>query len=722
MPRAYPKRRKDPPIKTSGTRGFSLGLNQLTHPTTIKDNELAEAQNTYYSQNGVLSKRPGSIVIGSADEGSTIVNSLAGVYSINGNDYLLRISDTGTLQYYDFSFEVWLDVPGSPTFSDVNSIILQAYGYVYILNATDDMVKWDGSSFVTFTEIANPSTPPTVVKVGKISEVSIGAGGTGYAVNDILTIAGGNGDGKVKVTGVSGGVVTSVEIYTSGSGYKIASAQATTADPSASRSGCTIDIDGVGEIGQREYFYRYVWFNEVGNTLASGNDSIADMPDVLDSDTFVEMTLPTPPAGVTKVGVWKGTLEGEETFMAWVPVGQDTYEDKGFDPVDPLYGVPSNNSTGGFHFYFVTVYNDTLIGVTVEEGVHTLVFSGGGDKFDAFGRADGGGYYAWRKDDGDPITGVHQFQEELYVFKSRKIGAFKFDEQGGAVRDINLATGAVSHRSIHSAGNDLRFWSREGAMSIGNEPNFADLIRTKVLSARAERLVQSLSPTEFNKISGVYYKNISLWGIPTGEAGSGITSVITYDERYVAWSEWYGLTPNQFVKFVDPNGVEKLFYGDAQSGNVVECWNGTSDNGTAIVWRVATKQFDMERPHQYKTFFRVYFIFGNVTGVDTRITLVEDGQRTQVPLALYADEGNIGFGVDEWGTMEFGDSSGEFTGDVTGLNVRYLDLGSKDLFSLQAILSNNGVKDSIEFMGILIEYRESARPLPSSKKLTRIQE
>jgi hypothetical protein len=155
---------------------------------------------------------------------------------------------------------------------------------------------------------------------------------------------------------------------------------------------------------------------------------------------------------------------------------------------------------------------------------------------------------------------------------------------------------------------------------------------------------------------------------------------------------------------------------------VVECWNGTSDNGTPIVWRVATKQFDMDRPHQFKTFFRVYFIFGNVTGISTRITLVEDGQRTQIPLALFAEQGNIGFGVDEWGTMEFGDSSGEFTGDVTGLTVRYIDLGSKDLFSLQAILSNNGVKDDIEFMGILIEYRESARPLPSSKKLVRIQE
>jgi hypothetical protein len=641
MARAYPKRRQDPPIKTSGTRGFSLGLNQLTHPTTIKNNELAEAQNTYYSQNGVLSKRPGSVTIGTAEEDAGIVNSLQGVYSISGSDYLLRISDGGILQYYDFSFEVWLDVAGSPTFSDVNTNILQAYGRVYILNPTDDMVMWDGSTFTTFTAIADPSSPPTVAKIGS---------GT----------------------------------------------------------------------GEKTYFYRYVWFNNVGNTFASTNDSIDSMPDVLDATTYVEVTLPSPPTGVTKIGVWKGTLEGEETFMAWVPIDQLVYQDKGYDPQDPLYGVPATNSTGGFHFYFAEVYNDTLIGVTVEEGLHTLVFSGGGDKFHSFGRADGGGFFSWRKDDGDPITGIKQFQQELYVFKQRKTGAFTFDAQGGTVKDINLATGAVSNRSIHAAGNDLRFWSREGAMSLGNEPNFADLIRTKVLSARADRLVQSLSPVDFDKICGVYYKNISLWGVPTGEAGSGNTSVITYDERYVAWSEWFGLTPNIFTKFIDPDGVEKLFYGDSQSGNVIECWNGTSDSGNPIVWRVATKQFDMERPHQYKTFFRVYFIFGQVTGLNTRITLVEDGQRTQVPLALYADQGNIGWGVDAWGTIEWGESSGEFTGDVTGLTVRYLDLGSKDLFSLQAILSNNGIKDNIEFMGIFIEYRESSRPLPSSKKLTRL--
>lgn len=642
MARKYPKRRQDPPLKTAGTRGFGYGLNQLTHPSTIRDDELAEAQNVFYSQNGVLSKRPGSQNLGEPRGSSTRINALNGVYSIGSPpaDYFLRISDDGILQKYDFTANEWVDVSGSPTFSDTESQILQAYGFVYILNDTDPLTKWDGTSFYTFTALANPSSAPTVTKGGSAT-----------------------------------GPVT--------------------------------------------FYYRYVWYNDVGNTLASSSDDLANMPEELDTSTYAIVTLPAAPAGAVQTGIFRGTISGEEVYLAKVPASQTVYNDQGFDEPDPLYGVPSSNTTAGFHFKFAAVYNDSLIGVTTEMGDHTLVFSAGGDKFDSFGRADGGGYYAWRKDDGDPITGIHPYQEELYVVKNRKIGAFKFDAEGGAVRDINLALGGVSHRSLHAAGNDLRGWSRDGAFSLGNEPNYATIIRTRIMSARADLIVQSLTASEFSKISGVYYKDHSLWGIPMGSAGAGITSCIAYNEKYAAWSEWYGLTPLVWAKFIDSSNQERLFYGDCQSGNVVECWQGTSDRGSPIVWRVATKQFDMNRPHQYKTFSRVYFIFGSVTGTGTRITLVEDGERSQVPLALYANAGDMGFGVDEWGTMEFGDSSGEYTGDVSGLIVRYVDLGNKDLFSLQAVLSNNGLSDLVEFMGIYVEYSESAQPLPSEMALQR---
>lgn len=645
MARVYGKRRSNPEVKTKGSRGFSKGLNQLSSPTAIKDNELAEAQNVFYTENGVLDKRPGSIDLGEARGSSTKIYSLKGVCGIGGNDYLLRISDEGIAQRYSFASDTWLDISGSPTFSATRTTILQAYSYVYFLNPDDELVKWDGTSWVTFTELANPSTAPTVAKTGS---------GTGTAT----------------------------------------------------------------------WYYKYNWENDAGHTASSDSDSLGSMPDELDVDTFITVTLPAAPSGTIRTGIYRGTIDGEEIFLTSVPAAQTTFDDKGFYEPDPLYSAPTDNTSAGLQFKFADVYNDTLIGVAsnlfsdTDANDHYLAFSAGGDKFDSFGRADGGGYYGWRVGDGDPINGVHSFQTDLYTFKRQKVGAFSFDEGGGEVRDINLAVGAVSHNSIHSAGNDLRFWSDEGAMSLGNEPNFADIIRTKVLSAKADKTVQAMTAKDFPDISGIYYKGISLWGIPLGEPGDGITSTLTYAEKYVAWSEWLGLTPNIWAKFIDEDNEERLFYGDAQSGNVVECWQGTHDRGSAIIYRVATKQWDLDIPFKYKAVGRVYLVFNNVTGIDTTVTIVEDGERSTISAPIYGNTGEQGFGVDMWGDVMFGDSSGEFSSDTTGLIIRYIDI-EKDLLSTQVVVQNDGISDQIALAGVYFEYSLSDQDLPSEWGLKR---
>jgi hypothetical protein len=645
MARVYGKRRSNPEVKTKGSRGFAKGLNQISSPTAIKDNELAEAQNVNYIENGVVEKRPGSINLGSVRGSSTKIYSLKGVYGIGGADYFIRISDDGIAQRYSFGSSTWVDIAGSPTFSVVRTTILQAYSSVYFLNPDDTMVKWDGTTWTTFTALANPSVDPTIAKTGSAT-------------------------------------------------------------------------------GTTTWYYKYLWENEVGHTGSSNSDSLGSMPDELDSSTYITVTLPAAPSGTIRTSIYRGTIDGEEIFLTSIPASQTTFDDKGFFEPDPLYAAPTDNTTAGLQFKFAEVYNDTLIGVAtnlfsdLSANDYYLAFSAGGDKFDSFGRADGGGYYGWRVGDGDPINGLHSFQSKLYTFKRQKVGAFTFDESGGSVQDINLAVGAVSHNSIHAAGNDLRFWSNEGAMSLGNEPNFADIIRTKVLSAKADRTVQAMTAKDFPNISGVYYKGVSLWGIPLGEPDEGITSTLAYFEKYVAWSEWVGLTPNIWSKFIDEDNVENIYYGDAKSGNVVQCWQGTHDRGSAIVYRVATKQWDLDVPFRYKAVGRAYLIFNSVTGTNTDVTVVEDGERSTINAPVYGNTGEQGFGIDMWGDVEFGDSSGEYSGDTTGLLIRYIDI-EKDVLSIQIIVQNDGITDQIALAGVYFDYSLSDADLPSEWGLRR---
>ncbi len=644
--RSYPKRRKDPTIKTSGVKGFSLGLNTQSHASAIKNEELAEAQNVAYTQNGVLEKRLGSLSIGEPRGESTRINALAGVYDIGDDkdDFLIRISDDGIAQTFDFDTELWSDISGSPTFSDVNTEILEANGYVYFLNEEDDMTKWDGTSWYVFTALANPTDASVVAKVGS-------------------------------------------------------------------------------DTGNTTFYYRYIWENNVGHTTAPAatEHSVASMPDILNDTTYITVTVPSAPSGATKTAIFRGRSSGDEVYLGYIEANQTVYYDKGQDEEDPLYAIPTINTTEGYHFKngIVTVYKDTLIGVTVEMGDDVLTYSAGGDEFDNFGLAAGAGYFAWRKGDGDPGTAVFPYQDELYFFKKRKIGAFKFDTAGGTMRDINLAVGAVSQRSVHAAGNDLRFWTPDGGYSMGNEANFANIIRTRIISARADSLTKAITASDISSVCSVYFNNLSIWGIPTGLVGAGNTSEIVYDERYVAWSNWIGMKPNVFAKF-EVNGVQRLFYGDTVTGNVIEMFTGYSDNGEAVVWRITTKQFDLGKPYAYKTFSQAYLIFGNVSGVDTDVNLIENGSTlVKYKLALFETIGKMGWGNDAWGSQMFGITSGSAPENASGLLVRWMNLRNRDLFSIQITITNDGLLDRIQFTGLYFEYSDSSLPLPSTMELKR---
>ena len=76
----------------------------------------------------------------------------------------------------------------------------------------------------------------------KVATIAIQAGGIGYSVNDVLTLATPtNGTpATVKVTGVTAGVVTGVLLLTPGTGYSTG-IKATTVSP-AGGSGCTINV------------------------------------------------------------------------------------------------------------------------------------------------------------------------------------------------------------------------------------------------------------------------------------------------------------------------------------------------------------------------------------------------------------------------------------------------------------------------------------------------
>jgi hypothetical protein len=126
-----------------------------------------------------------------------------------------------------------------------NGCLVEYKDYLWGFQGNTNVFKWGTLSGVpTITDSAG--TVGTVRAT--VTAVAVNAAGTGYQVNDILTLSGGSGTAKCIVntlTGAPGSGVATVTLTEPGYNYTTGSA-ATTVSPSGG-SGCTITISTVGD-------------------------------------------------------------------------------------------------------------------------------------------------------------------------------------------------------------------------------------------------------------------------------------------------------------------------------------------------------------------------------------------------------------------------------------------------------------------------------------------
>jgi len=615
--------------------------------------------------------------------GGTQITQLVATYNVAGASRFIRVSTAGKPEYYNFTTSQWDTLTatapsgyvgsnptfttGTPTFNTTTiTWIVQIHSRLYFANAVNDLIWLDTNGWHIYTEIANPTAYPTIAKTGA---------GT----------------------------------------------------------------------GSTKWYYQYVWYTEAGGTLASPPpDSavqpsltgwIGSMPQTLNTTTYLTITLPTAPTGVTRVGIFRSNRQGEAFFLADVEPTATTYVDNGVVGTDTFYGVPDANTTKGYHFYLLDTYRGSLVGVTVELGKDTLVWGGALDKFGSFALPDGAGFFPYRQGDGTTInaikTHVASNEDALFVFKDNVFGKFQFitaagDFEGeGRIQDVNISVGSISPLSPHVAGNNLRFWSRDGAATIGNEAQYGTILRYSVLSLRADSIVQRVTPANLDRVCGVFYKSLSLFGISTDVQGSGNNAVLAFDERYNAWSLWTGLYPRVFAKNIHPSTKEEqLFYGSSSTADVLQMFEGKTDyatssaSGTKVTLSLSTKQYDMKLPDQFKKYDRVTLVFGTLTGNSTTVGVTkadQDGISTDARLKIAQDTVLSGFGNDEWGDQEVGEMTADSTG--SSINLRYINLRQKDLFWVKINIQNDGIEDEISVIGIYLYFSRSTRPLTFAMKL-----
>src|SRR3989304_6382653 len=147
------KVKKDPDVIAKQER-WIRGLNTIVSATQLKDNELAEATDIQLVEDGgIQCPRDGQDYFGNSS--GSRVYGLFPYYKSDGTKKLLRMAVT-TLQVYNTSTSNWDNVSGYTYTSGKNAEGVMAYDRLYLVNATDSLTYYDGSSIISFSSINAP--------------------------------------------------------------------------------------------------------------------------------------------------------------------------------------------------------------------------------------------------------------------------------------------------------------------------------------------------------------------------------------------------------------------------------------------------------------------------------------------------------------------------------------------------------------------------------------
>lgn len=469
--------------------------------------------------------------------------------------------------------------------------------------------------------------------------------------------------------------------------------------------------------------FRISAFNNVGETIASDAVLIANTPqDLINTTIRLNWTTSSPASGVAGYGIY-GVDQGDERFIASVDPSTLRYDYQGVpDPSNLVFPQAADTTSGPIGKYIIS-HKDKLVMGNIDGFPSRISWSGGGANVDKFNWRFGGGYIDIDKDAGDEVKGLVEFQDAIVVFKERSIWSVTLAASGDlvipTVKMIMRGVGCVSHRTIKNVENDVFFLSRRGVYTLGNEPNFLNVLRTNEVSARIRPVFQTLTSSQLEQASATYHDNKYRLAYPSTSASKN-TKEIIYDRERVAWMgpNTYPATPAVYETYFDGNNVENLVWGDSDDNFVTEFSSGYSnDKGVKIQTILLTKKTAFDNPFRFKQVKNLFSNWRNVAGTPFVNIILEtrDGAvGSAESFSISASNSGMGWGFDRWGAFKWGNTAG--AGSSAGSN----DLAKRTRINkvgrtVQVEITTTGNNDKYELLALQLQAQELGEGIiPSS--------
>lgn len=359
--------------------------------------------------------------------------------------------------------------------------------------------------------------------------------------------------------------------------------------------------------------------------------------------------------------------------------------------------------TGTKGVEYITVHDKHLIAAGVEDNLNTIFYSGTLDPTDF--TSTGSGSIALE----DQIKGIKSFRNELFIFCENSI--FKLQNINNsstiAVVPVTKNVGCLSGHSIQEIGGDLIFLAPDGLRTVAGTARIGD-VELGTVSSNIQNILSDLAETiNIFTINSVVLREKSqyrLFYTNTGASDATQRGIIgTLRPNGFEWSETRGLEVTAIGSGFDNNGVEQYYHGDT-NGNVYLHDNGNDFNGTAILARYTTPDYDYGDLGTLKTlhFLRVSMATEGIAEPDVQIKFDFNSSNIQQPSDLF-DLGVINppslFGDAVFNTNKFAGQNNPM------IRVPLQGSGTSNNFT---IISND-TKPSYTVNGLYVDFIPSGR-------------
>lgn len=485
-------------------------------------------------------------------------------------------------------------------------------------------------------------------------------------------------------------------------------------------------VTPAGTTGSTNYSYRVSAFNSVGETLAHTSVAISNGNATLTDTNKNNLTWDavTNAVGYNVYGR-KGAADNGIGETKLASVTTNSYSDTGTDTPSTIFTPPEGNSTGGQKGSMIIYAFSRLFVAGDTDNPSRLFYSGVGTQIDDFSTAYSGGWVDVSKNDGDEISSIFFFQNSVLVFKRKSIWKFTFDATTGLPK-LELITnelGCESHRTVKIVDNDLWFLAKKDGRavvaSVGNVQQYFNALRTveRSLNISKNSHLDSANLAMLSNACAHFFRNLYVLCLADGSSTTNDRCYV-YDTRFKAWLGWWdNIKANAFFAYTDSNGNEELYYCSDETGYIVKMFTGTDDNGTAISWKLQTKNFNQGLFDQYKIYRNPVFWFKDVSGGTITGYIINDGVFNSGSFNISPIVSGVGAGYDLAGVIKAGTSAGSATTSGNSdqpMEIIFNTVARSEKFELD----DANATASFKFLGLSYKWLLlEGKPLPATNRI-----